>query len=129
MTIAVAKDIPSEPLLLAAAWAAFLVSIVCGIWALYALVVEISPGERLQDEPTLAASGVRTASFSQIGAFLVGTAFRVAVGWSAASHDRPPAMPNPCPNARERVHGAIRAHGRRRAATVVAKPFRATCRH
>jgi hypothetical protein len=85
ITITLARDITTGDFnLLAVAWATFLVSIVCGISALYALVIELSPGGRSQDRPpSLAASGVRAASFTQIGTFLVGTAFLVAFGWSA----------------------------------------------
>jgi hypothetical protein len=83
ITITLARDITTGDFNLLAV-ATFLVSIVCGILALYALVIELSPGGRSQVRPpSLAASGVRAASFTQIGTFLVGTAFLVAFGWSA----------------------------------------------
>ncbi len=84
VTVTIARDIAGEPEFLLAAWVTFLVSLVCGVFALYALMVELDPGKQGQDRaPTLAASGVRAPSFAQIGFFLVGVAFLVLFGWSA----------------------------------------------
>jgi hypothetical protein len=87
LTVTIARDIAGDPNLLLAAWIAFLVSVVCGVLALYALMVEFGPGKRGQDEaPTLVASGVRAPAFAQIGAFLVGVAFLVRFGWSVVEN-------------------------------------------
>lgn len=87
LTVTIARDIQGEPNLLLAAWIAFLVSLICGVFALYALMVELDPGKRGQDTaPSLAASGVRAPAFAQIGAFLVGTAFLVLFGWSVVQN-------------------------------------------
>jgi hypothetical protein len=84
VTITIARDIEGEVAWLAAAWFAFLVSIVCGMWGLYALVVELNPGRHRRDEPpTLAASGVRAPALAQIGTFVLGTACLVIFGWTA----------------------------------------------
>ncbi len=53
------------------------------MFALYALMVELDPGKRRDDEaPTLAASGILAPSFAQIGTFLLGLAFLVVFGWT-----------------------------------------------
>lgn len=85
LTIAVATDLDvGRPGLLQAGWVAFLISIVCGIWALYALMREMDPSKRLQDEPpSLAASGVRAPALTQIGAFVIGTSFLILFGSTA----------------------------------------------
>lgn len=84
LTITLAKDIPGNPNLLAAAWVVFLVSIACGIWTLFALTFELDAGEaRLDRPPTIGGRGVRTPAFIQIGSFLLGMAFLAFFGLSA----------------------------------------------
>jgi hypothetical protein len=91
LTIALAKDISTgDQYALLAGWIAFLASILCGIWGLYALVVELDPGEQKRDEPpTLAASGVRGPTLAQMGTFLAGTGFLIYFGWTASNDRRP----------------------------------------
>jgi hypothetical protein len=86
LTITLARDVTGDPNVLAAAWVAFLVSIAGGIWTLFALMFELDPGEHHGDSPpTLAARSVRTPSYVQIGAFVLGTALLAFYGISAVS--------------------------------------------
>lgn len=83
VTVTVARDIETgDPQALAAAWAAFLASMVFGVFALFALMAELRPTAD-EESPSVAARRVRTPAVLQIAAFVIGAAFLVVFGVSA----------------------------------------------
>jgi hypothetical protein len=69
--------------LLLTAWFSFLVSIICGIVSLYALMAEFAPRHDGSDTPpSLGSWRVRSPLLLQIVAFALGTIFLVAYGYS-----------------------------------------------
>ena len=70
------------------AWAAFFVSIICGIWTLFALMTEFAPPRGQEDDglPSVRSSRVRGPSLIQIVAFATGTAFLVLYGYAVFRH-------------------------------------------
>jgi hypothetical protein len=70
------------------AWAAFFVSITCGIWTLFALMTEFAPRRGHGDDalPSVRSLRVRGPSLIQIVAFGTGTAFLVAYGYAVFRH-------------------------------------------
>jgi fatty acid desaturase len=87
LTITVARDVSvGNGNLLLAAWVSFLVSVLCGIWTLFALMTELTPRERNPDaQPSVAATRVRAPSLLQIGAFALGIACLVFFGVSGVN--------------------------------------------
>jgi hypothetical protein len=83
LTVTVARDIETgDPEALAAAWGAFLTSMVFGVLALFALMAELRPTEG-EEPPSVAAWRVRTPAILQIAAFVIGSAFLFVFGVSA----------------------------------------------
>jgi hypothetical protein len=85
LTLTVGNDVGrgAHDSYLLTAWAAYFVSIICGIWTLFALMTEFAPREHGQDAPQSGRSlRVRGPSLVQILAFATGTAFLVLYGYS-----------------------------------------------
>jgi hypothetical protein len=83
LTVTVARDITTgDPEALAAAWGAFLASMVFGVFAMFALMAELRPTEG-EESPSVAAWRVRTPAVLQIAAFVIGAAFLFVFGVSA----------------------------------------------
>jgi hypothetical protein len=70
------------------AWAAFFISIICGIWTLFALMTEFAPRQGHGDDPlpSVRSWRVRGPSFVQIVAFAIGTALLVLYGYAVFKH-------------------------------------------
>jgi hypothetical protein len=66
--------------LLVAAWVLFLLSILCGLWFLYALVGSLGQHRRDDDPPSVYDTNATLPSLLQTGTFLLAMACTVAVG-------------------------------------------------
>lgn len=84
LTLTLGKDVPTgRQGFLLTAWAAFLVSVISGIFTLYALMTEFAPSRRDQDAiPSIGSWRVRGPSLLMVTAFALGTTFLVLYGYS-----------------------------------------------
>jgi hypothetical protein len=84
LTITIGRDAGTgRQGLLLTAWFAFLISIICGIAGLYALMTEFAPRrDGREARPSVASWRVRSPLLLQIVAFALGTVFLVAYGYS-----------------------------------------------
>jgi hypothetical protein len=84
LTITIGKDAGTgRQGLLFTGWFAFLVSIICGIVGLYALMAEFAPGQDGREEPpSIGSWRVRGPLLLQIVTFALGAVFLVAYAYS-----------------------------------------------